>query len=210
MRLTRKQTQEQTRERLLDAAEAAILEGGLGAVSLRGTCAAAGYSQGAFYSNFANRDALLLALMERHIRAETTSLAHLTQAMQGPALDDDLARLGDWLAVRVAASPWTRLNAELKLHAQRDTGFAARYRDAVAAYHARFAAMIRHLATRHGLRPALTPEALSQGLYALWSGLSLNAALDPGQDRVALSLAFFRAMLGADGAEASFNGKEPS
>ena len=57
-----------TREALLDAAEILILEQSIPGMSLRAVCTQAGFSQGASYSNFANREELLLAVMERWLR----------------------------------------------------------------------------------------------------------------------------------------------
>lgn len=48
-RLTRREQQEQTRVRLIDAANRMFAEVGIIAASLRNLCARAGFSQGAFY-----------------------------------------------------------------------------------------------------------------------------------------------------------------
>ena len=66
-RLTRQQAQQETRARLIDAALNLIAEAGVGAASIRGICERAGFSQGAFYSNFASKDDLLLALVATHM-----------------------------------------------------------------------------------------------------------------------------------------------
>ena len=49
MRLTREETQRQTRDKLLAAAHSSIVEEGVAAMSIRNICSAAGHSQGAFY-----------------------------------------------------------------------------------------------------------------------------------------------------------------
>ena len=50
---------------LLDAAVELFAEQGYGATSIPEICARAGLTKGAFYSNFANKDALFLALLDR-------------------------------------------------------------------------------------------------------------------------------------------------
>src|ERR1700734_303074 len=50
---------------LLDAAMELFAEKGFGATSIPEICARAGLTKGAFYSNFANKDALFLALLDR-------------------------------------------------------------------------------------------------------------------------------------------------
>lgn len=55
MPTNRKETQRQTREKLLEAAHASIVQEGVASISIRSICAAAGRTQGAFYSNFRAR-----------------------------------------------------------------------------------------------------------------------------------------------------------
>ena len=50
---------------LLDVALELFAEQGFGATSIPDICARAGLTKGAFYSNFANKDALFLALLDR-------------------------------------------------------------------------------------------------------------------------------------------------
>ncbi|MBU5895019.1 helix-turn-helix transcriptional regulator, partial [Vibrio cholerae O1] len=64
-RLTREESQQQTREQLLETARQLFVAGGYGGTSIRDIASQAGYSQGAFYSNFASKEALLLQLLQR-------------------------------------------------------------------------------------------------------------------------------------------------
>jgi AcrR family transcriptional regulator len=64
MSRTRKQAMAETRNALVAAGVAAFAEEGLDA-SLDGICARAGYTRGAFYVHFADRDDFLVAVMER-------------------------------------------------------------------------------------------------------------------------------------------------
>jgi AcrR family transcriptional regulator len=195
MRLTRKQTQEQTRNRLLDAAAEAIFADGLSALSIRAVCEAAGYSQGAFYSNFSSRDDLLLALMERHIEEEAANLSTLITGMGRGDLEQDMQAIARWLAEHGETEEWSRINADFKLHAQRDAEFAEGYRAAAEPFHRAFAVLMGDLVHRHGLRPILPARELSVGLYALWTGLALQRAVDPALPRQDIYLAFLRAAM---------------
>lgn len=195
MRLTRKQTQEQTRSRLLDAAAEAIFAGGLSALSIRSVCEAAGYSQGAFYSNFASRDDLLLALMERHVGEQAANLAALITGMGRGNLNQDMRDIARWLADHGETEGWSRINADFKLHAQRDPAFAEGYRATAEPFHRAFAVLMGDLVHRHGLQPILPARDLSVGLYALWTGLALQQAVDPALPRQEIYLAFLRAAM---------------
>jgi AcrR family transcriptional regulator len=61
-RLSRSEQQEQTRERLLDAALVLFVERGIDATSIEEVAASAGFSRGAFYSNFATKQDLVMAV----------------------------------------------------------------------------------------------------------------------------------------------------
>ncbi|MFG9843632.1 TetR/AcrR family transcriptional regulator [Pseudomonas aeruginosa] len=75
--LNRSESQVRTRAALLDAAEALIVEHSIPALSLRAVCTRAGYTQGAFYSNFADREELLLEVMERNLEQKAASLEQM-------------------------------------------------------------------------------------------------------------------------------------
>src|ERR1700761_53141 len=69
-RLSREDSRDQTRQRLLDAAQRLIARKGLSAASVENITAAAGYTRGAFYSNFDSKDDLFIELLRRD-HAET-------------------------------------------------------------------------------------------------------------------------------------------
>ena len=66
VRLTREESQARTRSLLIEAARALISEKGFATATVRDIAEAAGFSQGAFYSNFPDKDSVLLELAERH------------------------------------------------------------------------------------------------------------------------------------------------
>lgn len=196
MRQTRKDTQQATRQRLLSAAHSSIASGGCGAASIRSICEAAGHTQGAFYSNFATKDDLLLEIMEVHIREETAVLREIVATADAEDLDHTLALLAERLAALAAMPEWSLLAIELQLQAQRDSRFAARYNDSKASYHAEFARLLEDLIGRHRLAPALPPLQMAIGLHALWSGLVVEGTGAGTLPRQEMLLAFFRAITG--------------
>ena len=60
-----KRSRPATRERLLDAASEVFGERGFAAATVEEVCERAGFTRGAFYSNFATKEELLLALLDR-------------------------------------------------------------------------------------------------------------------------------------------------
>src|ERR1700677_474571 len=73
---------------LLDAALELFAEQGYGATSIPDICARAGLTKGAFYSNYANKDALFLALLDRSWRRRAEWIGRVMPA------SEELARAG--------------------------------------------------------------------------------------------------------------------
>jgi AcrR family transcriptional regulator len=61
-------TRDETRERLFAAAAEVFEKRGVGAASVEQIVAAAGFTRGAFYSNFATKEELLVAMLDEHVR----------------------------------------------------------------------------------------------------------------------------------------------
>src|ERR1700704_5944630 len=60
-------TRDDTREKLLEAAARVFEEQGIGGASIETIAAAAGFTRGAFYSNFKSKDELIIAMPEDHV-----------------------------------------------------------------------------------------------------------------------------------------------
>ena len=77
-RVRTRPTREETRARLFEAAAAVFEERGIGGASIAMITEAAGLTRGAFYSNFDNKDELIIAMIEDHV--EQSSRRHLQLA----------------------------------------------------------------------------------------------------------------------------------
>jgi AcrR family transcriptional regulator len=66
-RVRTRPTRDDTRERLFEAAARVFEEAGIGGASIEAIAAAAGFSRGAFYSNFNSKDELIIAMLEDHV-----------------------------------------------------------------------------------------------------------------------------------------------
>jgi AcrR family transcriptional regulator len=66
-RVRTRPTRDDTREKLFEAAARVFEEQGIGSASIEAIAAAAGFSRGAFYSNFKSKDELIIAMMEDHV-----------------------------------------------------------------------------------------------------------------------------------------------
>ncbi|WP_052512929.1 TetR/AcrR family transcriptional regulator [Paracoccus sanguinis] len=177
-RRSRAQMQEETRSRLIEAANDIIAEGGVAAASIRGVCERAGFSQGAFYSNFTDKEELLLALLEQQMHAAIREIEDLMARMVGGSLDEDLSLLAARLQELGDQPVPARLTIELYLHARRDPNFAAHLDRLRAAYHTDFARLLDGLAARHGVKWQVPPLHLSQMLHTLWTGYVVQSPND--------------------------------
>src|SRR4051812_8661222 len=66
-RVRTRPTRDDTREKLFEAAARVCEERGIGGASIEDIAAAAGFTRGAFYSNFKSKDELIIAMMEEHV-----------------------------------------------------------------------------------------------------------------------------------------------
>jgi AcrR family transcriptional regulator len=66
-RVRTRPTRDDTREKLFEAAARVFEEQGIGGASVEAIAAAAGFTRGAFYSNFKSKDELIIAMLEDHV-----------------------------------------------------------------------------------------------------------------------------------------------
>jgi AcrR family transcriptional regulator len=66
-RVRTRPTRDDTREKLFEAAASVFEEQGIGGASIEAIAAAAGFTRGAFYSNFKSKDELIIAMLEDHV-----------------------------------------------------------------------------------------------------------------------------------------------
>src|SRR5947208_2803617 len=62
-RVRTRPTRDDTRDKLFEAAARVFEEQGIGGASIEAIAAAAGFSRGAFYSNFASKEELIIAML---------------------------------------------------------------------------------------------------------------------------------------------------
>jgi AcrR family transcriptional regulator len=115
-RKTRAEAQATTRAQLVATAKQMFFKDGYHPTSLDKVADAAGYSKGAVYSNFRNKDELCTAVLDE-VRAER--LGEVIEMMARPDTPARIEALRDW-AQRVIGDPgWTTLEVEFAVHARR-------------------------------------------------------------------------------------------
>jgi len=171
-RLTREESKAQTRERLLEAARHVFARGGYAGAGVDAIALEAGFSKGAFYSNFETKEAIFLELLSRHMAAEAEQLEQLV--VHGSDSDDLLNNLDSWLEHLDADVDWALLSVELQLHARRSTDFAVSY-DALLNRHCeKLGGMIERLFDMSGKQVPVPAHQLALALVTLAHGLVLQ------------------------------------
>jgi AcrR family transcriptional regulator len=185
-RPTRTERRQETREQLLSAAERVFAAHGYHGASVAEIADAAGYTTGALYSNFAGKEQLFLALLDRRQADQREQLA-----VDGPrgSAHPGIGAIADVAApVDPEAWTWGLLALEFYLYAMREP----RLRPELASrYRAMRAELGAALQAQAGSPAGWSPSDLATAAMALSTGLGIQASLDP--DAVAPDL-FARAI----------------
>src|SRR5712672_4308168 len=83
-RVRTRPTRDDTREKLFEAAARVFEEQGIGAASVEAIAAAAGFTRGAFYSNFASKEELIIAMLEDHVELSIRRCLELLARHKNP------------------------------------------------------------------------------------------------------------------------------
>lgn len=199
-RLTREESREQTRLRLLDAAATVIAKKGLAATSVEDIAGHAGYTRGAFYSNFKSKTDLFIELLKH-------DHSNIQQDLQ-QLLDADLPRedLQKQLALFYGQSYRDHTSyvlwAEARLHSVRDTKFRQRLntlclekRDMIAYFITQFCQRMETPLPAPAADLALAMMALIDGM--LYFNMSMPSELTDTATASTLSLIFSATFFGS-------------
>ncbi|CUI39186.1 TetR/AcrR family transcriptional regulator [Achromobacter xylosoxidans] len=177
VRLTREQSRDQTRQRLLDAAQSIFLTKGFVAASVEDIAELAGYTRGAFYSNFASKSELFLQLLKRdheNVMGDMRAIFEAGETRQ--QMEDSVLH---YYSNHFRDNECFLLWMEAKLQAARDPEFRIGFiacmgelRDATTEY-------IRQFSERVGTPLPLPARELAIGLLALSDGMQFSFAFDP-------------------------------
>lgn len=173
-RLSRAESRERTRMRIVDAATVLFLRNGFHATSLEQVAEEAGYTIGAVYSNFESKAAMGVAVIDELYACEEQRLVQSLAKVPEDDVDAVFEALSSWAESTIGDPDWTRLEIET-FSAHEES-----YRAATAARHARLRARCRELIiARLGNRSALDPELLATAMVGLALGIGLQRAADP-------------------------------
>ena len=177
-RLTRAERQQQTRAELLAAAHRVFLRDGFHGASLTQIAEEAGYTFGAVYSNFQDKDDLFLAVMDAESRRRIP--LHVDMLLDAPSLEEGLRASAREYAQYAQQHPnWTAVYVEFWTHAAR----RPELRRQVADRHERLldavSELLEEFARRWDVEFTIPVREVVRGYYALSRGMGLERLLDP-------------------------------
>ena len=175
-RISRVESQARTRAQILETATAMFLTDGYVATSLEKVAEAAGYTRGAVYSNFRNKDELCMAVLDEY---RVKKAAEIAATAQAPTLAARLAQFEDWAKNVIGDPNWTRLELEFAAHASRDERLSREMADRLSGVIGLIMSAVQIATAGTDTKPALPDKELAVALLSLAVGLGLFRAIDP-------------------------------
>ena len=178
---------EATRQRILDAAREVFAERGVIGGSVEDICERAGFTRGAFYSNFTDKDDVLDALVERE---HTRLLEHLDatfvevdrEVEEADSLEAVLAGMVDRILRSIPVDRQLSLiQTELEIFAIRRPDHARRFLETNNRFRERIGALIDEAMRRYGRELLVDPSVITDAIVAI-AERSVRRALLAGGD----------------------------
>ena len=173
--MTRAERRAQTRAALLDAAARVFVERGFAGASVEAIAAEAGYTRGAFYSNFATKEELFVALLQERGFEFARNVARGSEGMTAGEVGASAAAIH----AHATAEWMVRLFLEVLAHGGRDpetrrlaAGFWSGTREIGAE-------QVRRRYADAGREPPADPRDIATAFIALDIGLALQSYVDP-------------------------------
>jgi AcrR family transcriptional regulator len=176
-RLTREESRAQTRDRLQDAAYEIVVRNGIEEASIEDIAEAAGFSRGAFYSNFESKEELLCALLER----ETERWQEELRTIMGQATSaHELIQKARAYYVHLGVnSQRCTFALAVRLYAMRHPSVLPHVNEMMRKDQAKVVHQVQAVYAAAGIEPPCSPEIIAFGLMAIAQGLALTQVSDP-------------------------------
>jgi AcrR family transcriptional regulator len=195
-RLTRQERRRLTREQLLVSAREVFEERGYADSSLEEIAERAGFTRKAVYSNFSGKSELLLEIVERRFQSHIDQVEAIIR--EAPAARTALDVGSVFSAYFSRERAWEQLFHEFCSVASRDEEIGDRFRGRFRESRRAIVRLVDQELKTGGVELALPTERFVMGIFALFSGISLETLIDPEETDEAL----FGEMLGLIGAGA--------
>jgi AcrR family transcriptional regulator len=180
--LTRARRREMTRRHLIDAAAIVFARKGFHGASLDDVAAAAGFTKGAVYSNFASKDDLFLAVFDDRYAQEQSEMRRVLTEESDPYELNPETHVFDrvrGVIDRTWDDDWTALYLEFVLYARRNADAAQKLAESVRRQREMTVAMLDEAYQSIDYEPDRPVAVLATIAIALFDGLALGRLADP-------------------------------
>ena len=176
--MSRKEAQEQTRERVVAAAAKVFARRGYHRATVDEIATDAGFTIGALYSNFAGKEELFLAIADRQVEQRAGEFRAIAEAAEGEG-DASSEAAAQFRNVLEAYPDWPLLFYEfwsLSVRNPELQGELAKRRDAI---RDALAEILERVAKQHGFEFRFPAPVLATAIAASLNGLAFERAADP-------------------------------
>ncbi|QKT07043.1 TetR/AcrR family transcriptional regulator [Gordonia sp. X0973] len=179
-----------TRERLLDAAMGVFVAKGFGRTRIDDVCQAAGYTKGAFYSNFTSLEELFFALYDRQSEVGATAVLAAVDPASAAAADSTpavVAVVEEWAMTVPLDRDWLLINTDFVSYAARFPEVAADLADHRRRLRAEVIEALTAFVAASGIElPASlpTPADLARAVVTVYDGVIYQLLLDMSEAQV--------------------------
>jgi AcrR family transcriptional regulator len=175
---TRKEQQARTRSKLMRSAARLFCRGGLEQTSVDQIAQHAGYTKGAFYSNFKSKEELFLALLDQKFGEEIQRIEETLTTDTTP--DEAVRHAGeDFMRFMRSDPEWERLYLEFVAHAVRNDDFRQELLTRCRAMDERLEEVYARWAKEIGITPPIPLADITQITSIMADGFLLRQQIDP-------------------------------
>jgi AcrR family transcriptional regulator len=183
-RVTRKR--EDSRRRLIEAAKDAFAEHGIRDTPVEAICDRAGFTRGAFYSNFSSKEDLFLAVYEEEATRRQQAIAEVIASVVDLPLPDDVPALRAvvtdiarrYVTAHTGDETWFTLLTEFRLQGLRQPELRPRLEKLLRQNIDELTAVIQEFIARVGLRLAVDVRYVARVILALYDDALANNLIE--------------------------------
>jgi AcrR family transcriptional regulator len=168
-----------TTARLLDAAFEVFAERGYQSASIDLICHRAGFTRGAFYSNYESKDELFLALFDRHAQQKVEEIRELTAGVEPEVAVANL--MAYFTEPTDADRDWYLISTEFTLHAIRNRTAAHVLARHDRALREELVPLINQVFAAAGRTPRLPADQIARTIVAISEGAAAQSYVEPDE-----------------------------
>ena len=179
--ITRREKQARTRAKLMSSAGRLFCRNGLEQTSVDEIAQQAGYTKGAFYSNFKTKEELFLAMLDERFGEK---IAQIESALRTDEAPDEAARHAGENVMRLMASDpeWEKIFLEFVSYASRNDEFREELLTRCRAMEAQLEDVYGHWIEEMGIEMPLPLTDATRIVSLMSYGFMLGRELDPNLD----------------------------